>query len=116
MTDDLVYRLRNPIGQSGSDFNAIYWYGITKEAADRIERLETEIRQTSSWDRQMQKLADEQTARIEQLEALLKVLDDKFSSYKPYFGAEHSCNVTISFALIEDIRAALAGEKKDAGP
>lgn len=38
---DLVYRLRNPIGQSGSDFNSVYWVGITKEAADRIEALET---------------------------------------------------------------------------
>ena len=50
--------------------------------------------------------------RIEQLESLLKKLDDKFASYKPYFGAEHSCDVNISFALIEEIRAAL-GEKKD---
>jgi hypothetical protein len=50
--------------------------------------------------------------RIEQLESLLKKLDDKFASYKPYFGAEHSCDVNISFALIEEIRAALR-EKKD---
>lgn len=50
--------------------------------------------------------------RNKELEALLKKLDDKFSSYKPYFGAEHSCHVNISFALIQEIRAALAGEKK----
>ena len=41
---DLVYRLRNPIGTSGSDFNASYWMGITKEASDAIEKLEYEQR------------------------------------------------------------------------
>ena len=40
MSEDLVYRLRNPKGQSGSDFNATYWLGISNEAADRIEELE----------------------------------------------------------------------------
>ena len=57
-------------------------------------------------------VVDEKHNRIEQLESLLKKLDDKFAPYKPYFGAEHSCNVNISFALIEEIRAAI-GEKKD---
>jgi hypothetical protein len=40
MSNDLVKRLRNPIGTSGSDFNATYWLGISSEAANRIEALQ----------------------------------------------------------------------------
>jgi hypothetical protein len=39
MNRDLVKRLRNPIGTSGSDFNATYWLGISSEAADHIDAL-----------------------------------------------------------------------------
>jgi hypothetical protein len=51
--------------------------------------------------------------RIEQLEALLKRLDDCFQRSAPLFGAQWCRSVHISDALIEDARAALAGEKKD---
>lgn len=38
-TDDILYRLRHPIGTSCSDFNATYWMGISNEAANEIEKL-----------------------------------------------------------------------------
>jgi hypothetical protein len=53
----------------------------------------------------------EMADRIEQLETLLKRLDDCFQRSAPLFGAQWCRSVHISDALIEDVRAAV-GEKK----
>jgi cell division septum initiation protein DivIVA len=62
MSDDLVKRLRNPIGTSGSDFNATYWLGISSEAADHIEALNAAL----------EAYATETMERIDELEAALE--------------------------------------------
>jgi ABC-type Na+ transport system ATPase subunit NatA len=68
MTDDLVKRL-------DAEINATYGKhpcGLLNEAKMRIERLETEVRMTATYDRLMQKLADDQAQRIDQLETALE--------------------------------------------
>jgi hypothetical protein len=64
MSNDLVKRLRNPIGTSGSDFNATYWLGISSEAADHIEALNAAL----------EAYATETMERIDELEAALRRL------------------------------------------
>jgi len=66
--DDLVKRLRNPVGTSGSDFNAIYWLGISSEAADRIEILEAALQEMIS-------LKDKRSARYKRARAALEGKD-----------------------------------------
>ena len=92
MTDDLVKRL-------DAEINATYGKhpcGLLTEAKNWIERLETEVRMTATYDRLMQKLADDQTQRIEQLEAALRKITQ-----------------TAPFGEPQEIARAALGEKKD---
>ena len=93
------------------------WFEIDGNAAGQLamhirslmnenERLKTEVRATSSYDRQMQKLADEQKARIEALEAALREIACDQSVSPCTCVNERECSYGIA-------RAALAGEKKD---
>ena len=90
MTDDLVKRL-------DAEINATYGKhpcGLLNEAKNRIERLETEVRMTATYDRLMQKLADDQAQRIEQLEEAMRwVLGT--------IGADHPAKKVIRVALGE---------------
>lgn len=92
------------------------WFEIDGNAAGQLamhirslmnenERLKTEVRVTSSYDRQMQKLADEQEARIEALEAALSRIY-----------AWYPISVTQPHQTINDMREfarAALGEKKN---
>jgi hypothetical protein len=100
--DDLVKRLRNPKGDSGSDFNATYWVGLITEAADRIEKLE---REKASWKGAYDGAVLALTERNKELEAALReIADGPRDADKSY--AELFVEVCM------EARAAL-GEKKD---
>jgi uncharacterized coiled-coil protein SlyX len=123
MTDDLVKRL-------DAEINATYGKhpcGLLSEAKNRIERLETEVRMTATYDRLMQKLADDQAQRIEQLEAALRPFANKFlypddSGVADYIRDDEDWDEENNNQMIDDVfiprgwirvaRAAL-GEKKD---
>jgi hypothetical protein len=82
MTDDLVKRL-------DAEINATYGKhpcGLLTEAKNWIERLETEVRMTATYDRLMQKLADDQAQRIEQLEAALQGIFEEADGDFPDIG------------------------------
>ena len=111
MSDDLVKRLRNEEDGRPNCTRLACYRGDCGcedadrlEAADRIERLEAEVRMTSSYDRQMQKLADDQAARIEALEvALTRIVF-----------AEHNAELSSSTMIeMADIARAALGEKHD---
>jgi len=100
VTDDLVKRL-------DAEINATYGKhpcGLLTEAKNWIERLETEVRMTTTYDRLMQKLADDQAQRIEQLEAALREIVDLKTD--PEFG-------TPPLETAQKIARAALGEKKD---
>lgn len=82
MSDDLVKRLRHHRTTNSATASILL---MCKEAADRIEALES----------------------------LLRRLDGPFRASAPLFGAQHLRSVRIGEDLIEDICAVLAGEKND---
>jgi hypothetical protein len=102
VTDDLVKRLN----MVDATMNPMTLVIVAREAARYIERLETEVRMTATYDRLMQKLADDQAQRIEQLEAALRVAAGYISTKEGHTD-QHPQDV---YDWI--FRAAL-GEKKD---
>jgi hypothetical protein len=95
MDDDLVTRLN----MVDATMNPMTLVIIAREAAKYIERLETEVRMTATYDRLMQKLADDQAQRIEQLEAAL----DDVATHLP----------RAEWHYLKDETLITIGEKKD---
>ena len=100
MTDDLVERLRERSRQYVDNE-----YNFDKRAADRIEKLEADLK-LSRW----AELFEIQSNRIEQLEAIMRKLVEPFKASKLLFGAQHLRSVRVGDQVVEELLAAMEGK------